>query len=164
MLIWPARRKAGCKETDRERKAIMWKSALVTLVTRASGVSLVPRPFKVFKQFGKRPLFYSTVITGSLILYDYASWKLSMWWQQNKIITTIRKGCVPCPPKLSYVCERNQLVQALYTKVLHPPEAGFFRVVVGPLGCGKTFCVTTAIRKNKQVSIVICVIFAILTT
>ena len=149
--LWTTQKETNSKETDvqPQQTTIMWRSRFDMLVTHAN---------RVFRKFGKRPLFYSTMISGSYMLYDYASWHLSMWWQQNKVITTMRKGCLPDPPNPSYICERNELVQALYDKVLHPHETSMFRVVVGPLGCGKTWCITTAIRKRKQVSVVTCVI------
>ena len=112
--------------------------------------------------------------------YDYAAWKFSRFVQIHEMVEHLHKGRLAPVPNTNYVLERKEAVDFVdrilhsSTKVVAPsarkssstaaPSAvkasstkgGLFKLLVGPLGCGKTWCVTTAINRNPtKVSILV---------
>ena len=59
-------------------------------------------------------------------------------------------------PQRKFECDREDIIQCLYDK-LHPSDTSeklsVFNVVVGPLGCGKSWCVAKAINRDIEVSV-----------
>ena len=120
------------------------------------GTIFLDKTRAVIGRLKQRPIFYPFVFSGVYALYDFSSWYASLWWQRKKVVYAIRRGTTVKTPQPIHVCERDDVVNNLY-KALHPSSEqeapSLFKVVVGPLGCGKTWCVTTAINKKTEVSV-----------
>ena len=98
------------------------------------------------------------------VAYDYAAWKFSKFMQIHEVVENLHKGRFAPVPNTYYVLERKEAVDFVdkllhsSTKVAAPSTGkasstkGLFNLLVGPLGCGKTWCVTTAINRNPKVS------------
>lgn len=85
---------------------------------------------------------------------DYILSKLSEQRLHDSIVKKFRMGTKIEMPHLPYYCYREE-TERLH-KVFHNRERkarrkGTFTVIVGPIGCGKTFIVWKAIDKNPKV-------------
>ena len=81
---------------------------------------------------------------------DYILCKESERRLHNRIVEKFRIGTKIEVPPIPYYCYRKEVEQL--DEVFHSQERkGAFTVVVGPVGCGKTFMVWKTILKNPQV-------------
>lgn len=101
----------------------------------------------------KRPLVSSLVAVVAYATYDYSMWHLSVYLKRRQMLNAVMRGTHIDKPSLPFVVDRAEILNRIQP-MLHPSDNRYlFQVVVGPLGCGKTWCITTTISKNPKVGV-----------
>ena len=121
----------------------LWQSAILSSSIFGTLVPFVKR----------RPLASSLVAAVAYAAYDYSTWHLSVYLKRRQMLNAMIMGTHIDESSLPFAVGRAEILKRLQP-LLHPSDNRYlFQVVVGPLGCGKTWCIATTISKDPKVGV-----------